>query len=224
MLSISKRRKLDNWNNDSIRPGIVGSVGDANLNVTFKSTFPGDYREAPYTAGNKEIPYGTNVRDGDVDSPLTGGQNARVKDGYFGGMRDSMTVQNGWVFQNLKPEDMVHEPIMGPLPQYSWRNQVATINSNLRTGEQFKDLPGGYMPVWGGMGKVPRGGNVPGIVGTTGTQEKMRFTYNQETDGPRNNDVQSINMPMARQAGLAPNVNPLRFGNNSQNRPGLAFY
>ena len=165
MLSLSARRPLDNWNYDSIRPGVVGQVGDANLNITFKSTFPGDYREAPYTAGDKEVRYGSNVRDGDVDSPLTGSQGARVEDGFFGGMRDSQNTQRGWVFQNLKPEEMLDEPVMGSLPQYKWRNQVATIMNAAKSGEKFRDLPGGYKP---GPFDLPRGGNKPGVVAGEG--------------------------------------------------------
>lgn len=211
MLSLTARRPLDNWNYDSIRPGVVGSVGDANVNVTFKSTFPGDYREAPYTAGDKESRYGSNVRDGDVNSPMTGSQGARVEDGYFGGMRDSQTTQRGWQFQNLMPEDMLMEPIMGSLPRYAWRNQVATINSSLRTGDQFSNLPGEYAPTWGGgaSGKVPRGGNVPGIVGGQGNIERQRFTFNQDKEVSGMNLSRSINPRVARSPGMEPNINPL---------------
>lgn len=180
MLSLTARRPLNNWNYDSIRPGVVGSVGDANVNVTFKSTFPGDYREAPYTKGDKESQYGSNVRDGDVDSPMTGAQGARVEDGFFGGMRDSQTTQRGWQFQNIKPEDMMHEPIVGELAQYKWKNQVSTI-LNAVTGKnarQFSNLPGGYKP---NPGSVSRGGNVPGIVSSEGNRQ---IDYTSGMDSP----------------------------------------
>ncbi len=180
MLSLTARRPLNNWNYDSIRPGVVGSVGDANVNVTFKSTFPGDYREAPYTKGDKESRYGSNVRNGDVDSPMTGSQAARVEDGFFGGMRDSQTTQRGWQFQNLRSEDMSAEPIMGELAQFMWKNQVSTI-MNAVTGKnarRFSNLPVGYKPT---PGDVPRGGNVPGIVSNEGN---VQIDYTSGMDAP----------------------------------------
>ena len=165
MLSISARRQLDNWNNDSIRPGPVGSVGDTLCAVQLKSSLPGDYREAPWTKSKKEERYGSNVQDGDKPSYDTGFKQGRVMDGFFGGERDSMFTQRGWVFQNLKPEDMYHDSIMESLPQYAWRNQVATINNAAKTGEKFARLPGGYEP---GPNDIPRGGQKPGIVATEG--------------------------------------------------------
>jgi hypothetical protein len=165
MLSLTARRSLNQWDNSSIRPGPVGSVGDANVNVTFKSSLPGNYREAPYTAGNKEERFGSNVQDGQWDSFDTGFGSARVYDNFFGGDRDSMTTQRGWLFQNIEPEDMSLQPIMGSLPQYPWRNQVATIMNAGITGEKFASLPGGYKPL---AGDVPRGGNVPGKVAGEG--------------------------------------------------------
>lgn len=165
MLSINARRSLDTWNNHRISPGVVGSVGDANVNVTFKSTFPGDYREAPYTAGNTEMRLGSNVQDGDRPSFDTGSMQARTIGGFFGGDRDSLTTQRGWVFQNIKLEDMVEEPVMGALPRYKWRNQVATINNAATTGNKFAVLPNGYQP---GPGAIPRGGQKPGVVSKEG--------------------------------------------------------
>jgi len=62
------------------------------------------------------------------------------------------------------------EPVMGSLPRYAWRNQVATINNAARTGEKFATLPGGYSPKPGG---VPRGGNVPGVVAGEGRDAQI---------------------------------------------------
>jgi hypothetical protein len=170
MLSLSARRPLNQWQNNSIHPGPVGSVGDANVNVTFKSSLPGDYREAPYTKGKKEVRFGSNVQDGQKNSWDTNGQGARLIDGFFGGERDSITTQRGWMFQNLKSEDMLSEPVMGSLPRYGWRNQVATINNAARTGEKFASLPGGYSPK---PSDVPRGGNKPGIVAGEGRDAQV---------------------------------------------------
>jgi hypothetical protein len=171
MLSLTARRPLNQWQNDSIRPGPVGSVGDANVNVTFKSSLPGDYREAPYTKGSKEERYGSNVQDGQKKSWDTNGEGARLYDNFFGGGRDSITTQRGWLFQNLKPEDMFVEPVMGSLPQYAWRNQVATINNAATTGEKFASLPNGYQPL---AGAVPRGGAQPGVVAVEGSQMNIQ--------------------------------------------------
>jgi hypothetical protein len=170
MLSLTARRSLNQWQNDSISPGPVGSVGDANVNVTFKSSLPGDYREASYTKGNKEERYGSNVQDGQKRSWDTKGEGARVYDNFFGGERDSITTQRGIMFQNIKPEDMSIQPVMGSLPRYPWRNQVATIMNAAKTGEKFASLPRGYTPL---PGAVPRGGNVPGIVAGEGRDAQI---------------------------------------------------
>lgn len=213
MLSISARRSLNQWDNNSIRPGPVGSVGDANVNVTFKSSLPGDYREAPYTAGDLEQKYGSNVQDGQKDSWETGFGSPRVYDNFFGGDRDSMTTQRGWMFQNISPEDMADEPIMGELPRYGWRNQVATVNTSLRTGDQFSQLPGGYTPIWGGMGKIPRGGNVPGVVDREGNIENQRFTFNRDPEVANMKLSTSTPPSIARSPQQEININPIRLGN-----------
>jgi hypothetical protein len=185
MLSVSARRQLDNWNNDSIRPGVVGSVGDALCAVQFKSSFPGDYREAPYTKGKKELRFGSNVQNGDLPSFDTGYMQPRVMDGFFGGERDSLYTQRGWIFQNLKEEDMFHDSIMGSTPQYKWRNQVATINNAAKSGEKFRDLPNGYQP---GPNDVPRGGQKPGIVGSEGQRIENAITGAVRWQGTRPQD------------------------------------
>ena len=161
MLSLTARRKLNGWE-ESIRPGPVGSVGDALVTSQLKSSLPGDFRWSPLTKGKKEMRFGSNVQDGEHPSFDTGGEQPRVYDNFFGGGRDSITTSRGWKFQNLSPEDMSLQPIMGSLPRYAWRNQVATINNAARNGEKFKDLPGGYkLP----LGEVPRGGTTPSGLG-----------------------------------------------------------
>jgi hypothetical protein len=185
MLSVSARRQLDNWNNNSIRPGAVGSVGDTLTAVQLKSSLPGDYREAPWTKGKKEERYGSNVQDGDISSWDTGFTQGRVMDGFFGGERDSIFTQRGWVFQNIKPEDMSHDSIMGSLPQYAWRNQVATINNAAKTGEKFARLPGGYQP---DPNAVPRGGQKPGVVAGEGKVVKDPMSGVKQWQGTRPQD------------------------------------
>jgi len=158
MISLNAQRRLDIWDKSSIRPGPVGSVGDALVTSQLKSSLPGDFRWSPLTKGKKEVRLGSNVQDGDYDSCDTGGEQPRVYDNFFGGERDSITTNVGWKFQNISSPDMLEEPIMGSLPQYGWRNQKASINNAAISGEKFRDLPGGYKI---GPYDVPRGGNVP---------------------------------------------------------------
>lgn len=161
MLSLTARRRLDGWE-ESIRPGPVGSVGDALVTSQLKSSLPGDFRWSPLTKGKKEMRLGSNVQDGEHPSFDTGGEQPRVYDNFFGGERDSITSSRGWKFQNITAEDMALEPIMGSLPRYSWRTQKATINNAAKSGEKFSKIPGPYkLP----PGEVPRGGTTPSGLG-----------------------------------------------------------
>lgn len=159
MLSLKAQRRLDLWDKSSIRPGPVGSIGDALVTTQLKSSLPGDFRWSPLTKGKKEMRLGSNVQDGDHPSWDTKSDQPRVIDSFFGGERDSITTSRGMKFQNIVSADMVEEPIMGSLPQYGWRNQKASIYNAGRSGEKFSSLPGGYSQT--NPNAVPRGGLVP---------------------------------------------------------------
>lgn len=160
MLSLSARKPLNRWAYDRMQPGAVGSVGDANVAVQFQSTYPGDFSWDPQTSGKNEPMLGSNVSDGMMLSYNSGGGPARTLDGFIGGNRDIRT-QYGTKFQDLRPEDRADEPVMGEMPQLSWRMQQASVLNAQRTGNLFQRAPGGGINAPRG---APRGGNVPTVV------------------------------------------------------------
>lgn len=166
MLSLSARKPLDNWSNNYIAPGPVGSVGDANLQSRLKSSLPGEFRWEKKTYGKNEPSFGSNVSDGTDTSFSSGGGPARTMDNFWGGRRD-MSTSRGWKFQNLRPEDVQEssDPVMGALPQLSWKMQLAAVKDRQRTGNLFRTRRGGLIDA--PRGPV-RGGNVPTVVAQAG--------------------------------------------------------
>lgn len=78
----------------------------------------------------------------------------------------------GYIYQDVRAPDKLHEPRLGELPQYSWQNRVATTYNARRTGNLFLPLPGGYQL---SPGESPRGGNTPVVTdiepGTVGVNQ-----------------------------------------------------
>jgi len=157
-MSISAVRPLHAFDNDSIRPGPVGSVGDVLGTIRLKHSMP----ELPIRKTKLSLTDGANVEDGQHKSYTSGGGPARVNDSNWESGR-AFKTSHGWVIDDLRAEDRLHEPFMGSGPQYSWRNTVATTYKAMRTGEQFLPLPGGYNP---SPGEIERGQIVPVITNT----------------------------------------------------------
>lgn len=107
---------------------------------------------------------GANVEDGDHKSFTSGGLGARVLDSNWQSGR-AFKTSHGWVIEDLRAEDRLHEPFMGSGPQYSWRNTIATTYAARRTGDLFLPLPGGYNP---SPGEIERGQVVPEITNIEG--------------------------------------------------------
>jgi hypothetical protein len=84
-LSLDAWRPKNRWDYDSIRPGVVGSVGDCLLTERLKSTFPGDFLWERSTFGQNESRHGSNVQDGYSYSYNSGGGPNRTKDSNWGG-------------------------------------------------------------------------------------------------------------------------------------------
>lgn len=168
-LSIDAIRPLNRWDHSSIRPGVVGSVGDVNMTPRLKHSHPDmPLRFERSFSGKNEAFLGSNVQNGTQKSYDSGGGPARTVDSNWGGRRRFQT-RHGYVFQDVrKPDDLV-VPVLGETPDYSWRNQVATSYEAKRTGELFLPLPGGYDLA---QGQVPRGGAIPRVTdivpGTSG--------------------------------------------------------
>lgn len=56
--------------------------------------------------------------------------------------------------------DRIHEPLMGQVPQYPWKNQVATTIETKFKGNAFSKLPMGY---GASPDDVVRGGTIPRV-------------------------------------------------------------
>ncbi len=157
-LSIDQIRPLNRWNHSSIRPGVVGSVGDVNLTPRFKHSSPDlPIRWDPYFHGKNAVFLGSNVGNGTVVGYDSGGGPARTVDSNWGGRRN-FKVRNGWIMQDMRAPDTLHEPVMGSTPSYSWHNKIATNYESKRTGDKFLPLPGPYIP---SRGENTRGGAYP---------------------------------------------------------------
>lgn len=174
-----KRRKIG-IGAQVISPGAVGSIGDCLLSVNLKSTFPGDYRLQDN--GKVESRFGSNVSDGQKVGYSSAGGPARVFDTNWGGNRDSKTAV-GWVTQDLRAVDRSFEAVLGSTPQYSWRNKLASVHQQSRTGDLFRFKPGGLINAPGG----PSRGNTPRIVASTSGEINPMYDnvatggYNQYT-------------------------------------------
>ncbi len=164
-LSRDAMRPLNKWEHDSIRPGIVGSVGDCLITPMLKSSLPGDYRYDDTYFGKNSSLYGSSVSDGGVRSFNSGGGPAYTRDSNWGGRRRFKT-SHGWNYQDLRAPDKSVEPVMGELPQYSWRNKIAQVYNARTTGFKFP-IPGGGLitPPTDGL---TRGGTYPSIVANAG--------------------------------------------------------
>lgn len=152
-MSISAPRPPHAFNHDSIRPGVVGSVGDVLGSIKLKHSTP----QLPIRVEKLSTTVGSNVQDGDIDSYTSHGAQARVKDSNWGGRR-AFKTSHGWVMQDIRDQDRLHEPFLESQPSYSWRNKIATTYRAFRTGDMFLPLPGGYNP---SPGEIERGQIVP---------------------------------------------------------------
>ncbi len=166
-LSIEAIKPLNRWDHSSIRPGPVGSVGDVLITERLKSSLPGDFRWASYLHGNNESLYGSSVTDGQHKSFNSGAIGNKTIDTNWGGRRRFET-EHGWRFQDMRAPDKSVEPMMGALPQYSWRNKLATVNSARQTGNLFPIPADGQGLVDGPANGLTRGGAYPRVTDVQG--------------------------------------------------------
>jgi len=172
-LSIDALRPMNRWNHDRIQPGNVGSVGDVNLQPRLKHSAPDlPLRYQPDFAHKNEVFLGSNVQNGSSASYVSGGGPASVVDSNWGGRRD-FKISHGWIYQDMRAPDTLHEPLLGETPHYSWNNKIATTYEAFRTGNQFLPVPGAYMLH---PGEVPRGGQVPRIVDNEAQEDDIALT------------------------------------------------
>jgi hypothetical protein len=159
-ISSDKYLPLNQWEYNSIRPGVVGSVGDVLLNPRYAQSSPDmPMRFDKSFNGPKESRLGSNVQNGTIKSYDSKGGPARTYDTNWGGRRN-FKISHGYVYQDMRAPDKSVQPILGSTPDYSWHNKIATTIEAKRTGNLFLPLPHGYEPV-----AQTRGGAYPIIRG-----------------------------------------------------------
>lgn len=154
----AKKPPINRWNNDHIMPGNVGSVGDVNVTPRLRNSDPMmPVRFDPHFINSERL--GMNVQNG-TSSNIWGSMFPQLVDEQWN-VRTGFRTGLGWIHQDLRAPDKLHEPTLGSLPQYSWDNKIATNYNAMRTGNMFLPLPGQY-----GLGRdqTPRGGQIPRIV------------------------------------------------------------
>lgn len=142
-----------------IQPGPSGSVGEVNVSPRLRHSAPDmPLRFDPYFSFRNAAASGSNVQSGTSRSFMSGGIGPFCLDSNWTNRRRK--IRNGWIIQDLRQPDTIHQPSNTGVPQYSWDNKIATAYKALRTGDMF--LPTGpYMPH---PSDIPRGGAIPRIV------------------------------------------------------------
>lgn len=133
---------------ETISPGNVGSVGDVLSGIRIKQSDPD---MVPKYIDGGSI-WGSNVGDGDKKAwSHLGVGGARVDQ-----KSKKVRWNNNFQWQDLRAPDVLHEPYLAAIPQYSWDNKVAQVYNAKRTGNLFLPIPGPYVL---SEGEVPRGGS-----------------------------------------------------------------
>ena len=141
------------WSDSFIQPGMVGAIGDVNLTPFLKTSCTDMPRRTQKAfAGDEEPHVGSNVQDGDEPNYLNA-MGARLIDSNWSLPRARRRkIQNGWSRMEVQNPDLLTEPFVSFLGDFSWRNQVARINDR-----NFEMVPPGEVT----SGGVPRGGLIP---------------------------------------------------------------
>ena len=161
MTTLSRPRRLNQI--ETARPGSIGSVGDTLVCSHLATSYP----DAP-------IRFSENYYRNDLGSGVT--LQPYVYDSSWNMGRGENTAY-GMMQQDLRAPDRLHEPTLGSVPQYQFRNKIATVYQAKRTGNKFLPLPGPYVPA---LGEMVRGGQV---VRTTDIEGLYKVVENQQ-DSP----------------------------------------
>lgn len=159
MTTLAKPKRLNHV--DVALPGNVGSVGDTMTSVRLAQSAP----EFPL----RFDPQFFNRMDN--GSILTG--QPYTYDSAWNMGRGEQTAY-GLMQQDIRAPDKLHEPTLGAIPQYEWRNKLATVYKAKRTGDKFLPLPGTYSVA---EGEMVRGGQV---VRTTDIEGLYSVVENQQ--------------------------------------------
>lgn len=179
MLSATFKAPLNKWDKGSIRPGPVGSVGDALTSVRIKQSSP----DMPFAYDktfnpDNDVLRGSNVQDGQWFSFSDHGYGAQVKRKKLN-KNGSFKHSIGWMEQNIIPEARTTEPKVLDQPRQGWNTHVGEILQ--RQGDMFSSLPGGYGPT-----SMTRGGAYPSI--QTSLDTKIPQTNNIVSSIVQNRD------------------------------------
>lgn len=156
---------LNRWDKGSIRPGPVGSVGDALTAVRIKQSDPDlPWKFSKAFSGTNAPNRGSNVQDGSYASYSDGGYGAEVEK-----RKRQKKTHVGTFMQQMSGNDRTFQSIMAPQPQVGFQTQAQAILH--RQGDKFQSLPGGYGP---NPGQLLRGGQVPRVVFNEGNDPTSR--------------------------------------------------
>lgn len=163
MTTLAKPKRLNQI--EYARPGMVGSVGDANVTGQLAVSTPGmPVRFDPQFYNRPD--------NGSLLTPQP-----YVLDSAWN-MGRSENTDYGIIQQDLRAPDKLHEPIVGSIPQYQWRNKIATVYQAKRTGDRFLPLPGPYQVSQGEMvrgGQVVRTTDIEGLYKAVERQQDANF-------------------------------------------------
>ena len=191
-------------NHWEIRPGPVGSVGDANMQIRYAQNMPDSDMLFSQTFGGSNLKYlGSNVQDGSFGS----GGSARTIIRKFG-IRPGQKTAVGWMKQDLIPTDRTTDPLSAPLGPYTWNNKRAQVFRAKISGQAFLPSPGGYDKSLL-QGRNARGNQHPRIVLTEAGSAPTPQSLNYISEA--NN--------LARQGGV---VEPMSAGTTPLGAPQIA--
>jgi len=174
--------RLNVWNNNSLRPGSQGSVGDVLTQQRLKQSAPDlAPRYEKWSSKENSMYYGSNVQNGTQESFTTTGLAARTvgrKVWRNRGFKNDI----GWVHQDIVPVDRTRETKLASNPQFGWKSQQSRIFRAKVSGENFLPLPGGYGP----SGETLRGTQYPlvqarsdGTISYSQRKEQQEKDYEQ---------------------------------------------
>lgn len=196
-----------------ISPGCVGSVGDVLINERYKSSLPGEFRWNMNNFGNKGSRLGTNTNQGDVPNFHTKSIGYRLYDTNWED-RNSFKTNIGWEIQDLRAPDKLHEPYMGAMPQYDWRNKLATVYNAKTTGDLFPIPEGGL--IQGPTDGLTRGGMYPRITDVVGGLDEPPYF------SP--NNINTPGSALIEKPGETHFSNPKTGGRFENYKPGLSSF
>lgn len=159
MTTLAKPKRLNQM--EYAQPGMVGSVGDSIVTGQLAVSTPG----MPVRFDPK---FYDRPDNGSILTPQP-----YVYDSSWNMGRSENTAY-GMMQQDLRPPDKLHEPTLGVVPQYQWRNKIATVYEAKRTGQKFLPIPGPYQVA---PGEMVRGGQV---VRTTDIEGLYKVVENQQ--------------------------------------------